>query len=85
MDFVCLRQRLIIEVDGGQHNFDEHAARDKARDTHFMHAGFKVLRFWNNDVDKNFDDVLEAIDEALRNGVPHPVGSADHPPPAGEG
>lgn len=50
-----------------------------------MRAGFKVLRFWNNDIDKNLDDALEAIDNALKNVARHPVGFADHPPLLGEG
>ena len=81
VDFVCLKQKLVVEVDGGQHNFDEHAARD--RDRHSMRDGFRVLRFWNNDVDQNLTGVLETIDEALRR--PHPVAFGDHPPPSGEG
>jgi very-short-patch-repair endonuclease len=58
-DFACLKARLIIEVDGGQH--DEAGARD-ARRTRFLEAkGYRVLRFWNNDVLENPDGVLEAI------------------------
>ena len=67
LDFICLRKRLIVEVDGGQHNFDEHVGRDSIRDRHFMRDGFKVLRLWNNDVDKNLHGVLEAIDHELTN------------------
>lgn len=84
LDFICLRKRLIVEVDGGQHTFDQHAARDMMRDAHFTRDGFTVLRFWNNDVDKNLHGVLEAIDYHLTT-APHPVGFADHPPPLGEG
>ena len=42
VDFVCLKHRLIVEVDGGQHNFDAHAQRDAKRDLHFSDQGFKV-------------------------------------------
>jgi len=66
LDFVCLKQRLIIEVDGGQHNFHAHARRDAQRDHHFTQQGFKVLRFWNNDIDQNLEGVLMMIDEALQ-------------------
>jgi very-short-patch-repair endonuclease len=84
VDFVCLKHRLIVEVDGGQHNFDAHARRDATRDLHFTDQGFRVLRFWNNDVDRNLEGVLTVIDEALRS--PPPGGPADrHPPPSGEG
>jgi very-short-patch-repair endonuclease len=82
-DFVCLRRRLIVEVDGGQHNFDMHARSDAQRDRHFTDQGFKVLRFWNNDIDHNLEGVLTRIEEALSN--PHPAAFGVHPPPAGEG
>ena len=85
LDFVCLRRRLIIEIDGGQHNFASHAIKDKNRDAHFMRQEFKVLRFWNSEVDRNLEGVLEIIDRELRAKSPRPVGSADHPPPLGEG
>jgi very-short-patch-repair endonuclease len=84
VDFVCLKQRLIVEVDGG--NFDLHARRDAERDQNFTDQGFKVLRFWNNEIDRNREGVLTLIDEALRS--PHPAAIATlggHPPPSGEG
>ncbi|MFL5030966.1 MAG: endonuclease domain-containing protein [Xanthobacteraceae bacterium] len=71
IDFVCLKHRLIVELDGGQHNFDAHARRDAKRDDHFARQGFRVLRFWNNEVDRNLDGVLTLIDDALHN--PHPA------------
>jgi len=70
VDFVCLKQRLVIEVDGGQHNFDAHARRDRERDQHFVAQGFRVLRFWNHEVDENLDGVLTIIDDALQNPPP---------------
>jgi very-short-patch-repair endonuclease len=70
VDFVCLRRRLIIEVDGGQHNFDAHARRDARRDRHFLRQGFTVLRFWNNDINDNLEGVLMCIDEALQKNAP---------------
>jgi very-short-patch-repair endonuclease len=83
-DFVCLKHRLIVEVDGGQHNFDAHARRDAVRDSHFAADGFRVLRFWNNEVDQNMEAVLTLIDDALRNPPPG-LASLGHPPPSGEG
>jgi very-short-patch-repair endonuclease len=84
VDFVCLKHRLVVEVDGGQHNFDSHAQLDAKRDRHFFRQGLNVLRFWNNEVDRNLEGVLTVIDEALRNPPPgHP--SDGHPPPSGEG
>ena len=84
VDFVCLKHRVIVEVDGGQHNFDAHSQRDAKRDCHFVRNGYTVLRFWNNEVDRNLEGVLTLIDEVLR--TPPPDGPADrHPPPPGEG
>jgi very-short-patch-repair endonuclease len=85
VDFVCLSKHLIIELDGGQHNLDAHADRDRRRDAILAQGGFKVLRFWNNEVDTNLIGVLETIDRELHANSPHPVGCADHPPPLGEG
>ena len=66
LDFVCLRARLVIEIDGGQHNYDDHAFRDGERDNRFKRQGFKVLRFWNNEVDRNLAGVLQIIDQELK-------------------
>lgn len=58
-DFVCEEKSLVIEIDGGQHA--SHAARDMKR-TKFLEAqGYRVLRFWNNEVLGNLDGVLEVI------------------------
>lgn len=84
VDFVCLKHRIIVEVDGGQHNFDDHASRDAVRDRSFERDGFRVLRFWNNEVDRNLPGVLEAIVTALQER-PHPAAFGGHPPPTGEG
>ena len=62
VDFVCREQRLVIEVDGGQHATDP---RDAVRDRWLAEHRYRVLRFWNNDVLGNMDGVLEAIALAL--------------------
>jgi very-short-patch-repair endonuclease len=80
-----MKHELVIELDGGQHNFDEHQARDSIRDARLSDNGFHVLRFWNNDVDQNLDGVLQTIDTELRRRRPHPAAFGGHPPPAGEG
>ncbi len=59
VDFVCLENRLIIEVDGGQHGWEN--SRDEERTIHLQQFGFKVLRFWNNEVLENTNGVLEVI------------------------
>src|SRR5262249_50715470 len=58
-DFVCHKARLIIEVDGGQHAL---AAGDGAECTAFLeNEGYRVLRFWNNEVLANLDGVYDAV------------------------
>ena len=63
LDFVCLEARLVIEVDGGQHNESE---RDLMRDQAIENAGFRVMRFWNNQVLNEIDAVVETIWLALK-------------------
>ena len=64
VDFVCLEKRLVVEVDGGQHAED--ANYDSDRDAWLREQGFVILRFWNNDVLKNIDAVMNVIVEKLR-------------------
>jgi very-short-patch-repair endonuclease len=67
-DFVCLESKLVIEVDGGQHG--DNAEKD-ARRTALMEAqGFRVLRFWNDEVLGNTVGVLEAIRQRLADPPP---------------
>jgi very-short-patch-repair endonuclease len=61
-DFVCRERLLIIEVDGGQHN---ESSTDAIRDQHLIADGFRVLRFWNNDVLGNLEGVLVTIQNEL--------------------
>jgi very-short-patch-repair endonuclease len=61
-DFVCRERFLIIEVDGGQHN---ELAADAVRDRRLSEEGYRVLRFWNNDVLGNLEGVLTTIQTEL--------------------
>ncbi|TMJ51797.1 MAG: endonuclease domain-containing protein [Alphaproteobacteria bacterium] len=61
-DFVCRERLLIVEVDGGQHN---ESAADAIRDRRLTQDGYKVLRFWNNDVLGNLEGVLTTIQAEL--------------------
>ena len=70
LDFVCFEKRVAVEVDGGQH---VNNAGDAPRDAWLREQGFAVLRFWNADVLKNLDGVLNAIVEAL--DAPPPLSS----------
>jgi very-short-patch-repair endonuclease len=63
VDFASYKSRLVLEVDGGQHA--ERSDADAVR-TRFIEAeGYRVLRFWNNDVLNNIDSVLEEIQHAI--------------------
>lgn len=61
VDFICYEEKLIIELDGGQHMEPEYAAKDKARDRWLQAQGYRVIRFWNGDIFKNLPGVLETI------------------------
>jgi very-short-patch-repair endonuclease len=65
-DFVCREQGIVVEVDGG-HHLDSKS--DELRDLYLAERGYRVMRFWNNDVLSNIDGVLIVIDEALREDV----------------
>lgn len=66
-DFACTKQKLIVELDGGQHNEHTAAAYDNIRTTALEKLGYRVLRFWNNDVLENIEGVCETILHALKN------------------
>ena len=61
VDFVCEIHNLIIELDGGQHNEPDNIEYDKQRTEFLKNKGYKVLRFWNNEIDDNTDGVCEVI------------------------
>ncbi|MBI1261158.1 MAG: DUF559 domain-containing protein [Rhizobiales bacterium] len=67
-DFLCADCLLIVEADGGQH---ADSAKDAVRTAFLESQGYRVLRFWNNDILSNTDGVLEAIRLALE-APPHP-------------
>ena len=63
VDFVCFEARLIIELDGGQHA--DQADADKIRGQWLNGQGFRVLRFWNNEVLTNLEGVMQCMHAAL--------------------
>jgi very-short-patch-repair endonuclease len=75
---VCLSASIVIEIDGGQH---AGSAYDATRDAELNGRGFRVLRFWNNEVLDNTEGVCEMILRHASDLRPHP----DLPPHAGEG
>ncbi|QDW37118.1 endonuclease domain-containing protein [Bradyrhizobium sp. KBS0725] len=79
-DFATHRARIVIEVDGGQHSG---SGSDEVRSRYLEANGYRVLRFWNNDVMANLSGVLSAIDAAINaDSPPTPDPS---PPQAGGG
>jgi very-short-patch-repair endonuclease len=85
VDFVTFQRRLIFEVDGGQHADSE---ADRRRTRWLEGEGFRVLRFWNNEVLKNTSGVLETVLSAIADPSPvsPPLRGVDPPSPTrGEG
>ena len=78
-DFCCVEHKLIIEVDGGQHDDGRQIEYDRRRTAELRRRGYRVLRFWNTEVLGELMGVLETIAEELI-GSPHP-----DPLPEGEG
>jgi len=70
VDFVCPDEALIVELDGGQHG--DQLIYDGIRTQKLREMGYRVLRFWNNDVLTNTEGVLEAVLEALASPGPSP-------------
>jgi very-short-patch-repair endonuclease len=68
-DFICFSARLIVEADGSQHADN---AGDRDRDAYFSAQGFRVLRFWNNNILANPDGVTTALLAALESPLPNP-------------
>ena len=68
VDFICTERMLVVELDGGQHL--EQQDYDDARTRYLQAKGYRVLRFWNNDVLMNIESVLEAVMEALASPQP---------------
>lgn len=73
VDFVCLEKRLIIELDGGQHNEEAQRQYDRVRDEWLRSQGFHILRYWNNEIFDEWEGVAEAIWKAAQ--------KAPSPPP----
>ena len=70
VDFCCWEERLVVEVDGGQHA--EPHLRDERRTAALVEQGYRVLRFWNHEVLTETEQVLEVILRALEKGGPSP-------------
>ena len=75
VDFCCIERRLVVEMDGGQHSPEADAARTAKLEA----LGYRVVRFWNNDVHENLEGVLRSLLAELEGPHPDPL------PQAGEG
>lgn len=69
-DFACHRAKIIVELDGSQHGFEQNQAHDRKRTAYLNSRGYKVIRFWNVEVFKDLDRVVEDI---VRQASPPPV------------
>ncbi len=76
-DFVCHEKRLIIECDGGGHNESQQMDRDAVRTYFLSGAGYRVIRFWNDEILQGTERVLESILEML--SEPSLTFCAQHP------
>jgi len=63
-DFCCVEAHLVVEIDGGQHA--ERAREDEQRTTYMAAHGYRVIRFWNNEVLQSLDSVLRRIEAELK-------------------
>jgi len=79
-----MASRLIIEVDGSQHGNDGNSSRDEVRTRWLEAEGYRVMRFWNNDVTNRTEAVLGAIYNVISVTPPRQPPAGD-PPPRGEG
>lgn len=66
VDYVCFEKKMIVECDGGHHLKSDN---DQRRDLYFHQRGYRVLRFWNNEILNNIDGVLEVILGVLKNAT----------------
>jgi len=65
VDFICRKKKIIIELDGGQHNETQNIEYDNKRTEFLKSKGYNVIRFWNNDVDNHIEGVYDAIKKEL--------------------
>src|SRR3954463_1430165 len=68
-DFICMSAKLVIELDGESHDFEERQKADQNRDAFFVGEGFQVLRFTNDQVTSNLEGVVEMIGQATSTGA----------------
>ena len=60
---MCKEKHIVIELDGGQHNEENNIICDSERTKYLEQKGYKVIRFWNNDIDNNIEGVFEELEK----------------------
>ena len=65
VDFICKEAKIIIEIDGGQHNEPKNIEYDKSRTEYLNTLGYKVIRFWNNEIYENIEGVVLRLKEEI--------------------
>ena len=65
VDFICKEAKIIIEIDGGQHNEPENIEYDKTRTEYLNTLGYKVIRFWNNEIYENIEGVVLRLKQEI--------------------
>jgi very-short-patch-repair endonuclease len=68
-DFICMSAKIVVELDGESHDFEERQTADQNRDAFFVSEGFQVLRFTNEQVMANLEGVVETIRQTAANRV----------------
>ena len=72
VDFVCREKKVIIEIDGAQHNINKNIIHDEERTKFLEKLGYSIIRFWNNDIDYNIEGVYQKLQEVLNINNQHP-------------
>ena len=71
-DFYCHQARLVIELDGSQHSTKEGQLRDAARNEILEKYGILIIRFSNQDIDKDFRRICDIIDQVIKDRIGEP-------------
>ena len=66
VDFICREKNIVIEIDGGQHNQKSDIEYDNARTNYLNSRGYKVIRFWNNEIDNDLTGVFYKLKEIFK-------------------
>ena len=85
LDFVCLDRRVIVEVDGASHADEDRARKDRVRDVVMAREGFVTLRYANEAVFADVEQIVAAVRMRCRARPTRLALRANHPPPVGEG